>query len=755
MIKIKINGIVQGVGFRPFVYRVANEFGLKGYVINTSSGVLIKTDGDDEIIKKFIKKIKTSHPLPAKIEKIEFEQDNTKEEIYDSFSIKKSSNTEGSTLISPDLIVCRDCINELFSPLNPRYDYAFINCTNCGPRYSIIEEIPYDRPFTSMKPFKMCPRCFTEYHNPSDRRFHAQPVACPDCGPQLQFLDSNFKIIKGDPVKNTIKFLLKGKIIGIKGIGGFHIACDATTDEAVNLLRKRKKRPHKPFAVMVYPEQIHSIVHIKSAEMKLLNSLCAPILLLPKKELNPISKFVAPENPYFGVFVPYTPIQHLILSKNLPFLIMTSCNFSEEPIAIDEREVEGLCDYYLTHNRPILNRCDDSIILPIPLTPPLIRGEKELEGIMIRRSRGYVPYPIDLPFDTIPTLGVGAEFKNTFALSNKKTLFMSPYIGDIDNKKTIDFYIETLEKYKKWFKIKPELVACDLHPDYVTTKFASELGLPVRQVQHHFAHIAGVMAEYGINEPVIGVAFDGTGYGTDGKFWGGEIMIADYKKFQRVFHLNYMPLPGGDAATKHPVRIAIAYLTAIGEFKEEGELEDKDKGEAEKLEIHLIRKQLEKGFNIFYTSSMGRLFDCVDAMLGRIKNISFESQAAVDMEFLANYKTSKVYPYEIEKDVINIIPLLKAICEDIRKNKNVKLIARTFHNTVIKFTIDAVSKTNKISGIKKVVLSGGVMQNKIILKGLIKGLIKQGFEVFTPTKILVNDSGISAGQVVIANYSMH
>ena len=770
MLKIKINGIVQGVGFRPFVYRTAMELGLKGYVLNSTSGVEIEACGAEKNLELFVERIKKEHPPAAYLK--EFYVEEKEDFPYSEFTIQQSQNRKGSTQISPDLAVCEDCIRELFDASDPRFDYAFINCTNCGPRYSIIEKTPYDRPVTSMKEFEMCDYCKGEYTDPLNRRFHAQPIACPTCGPQLKFLDKDFIKITGDPTVNTIKFLKEGKIIGIKGIGGFHIACDATNFETVEELRKRKDRPHKPFAVMCYPKKISEVVEINEEQHELLKSPAAPIVILPKfrsflnsvwernsqrnsvsentgvleeershagtweRESKKIVANVAPQNPNIGVFLPYSPIHHQILSNELPYLIMTSGNFHDEPIAAEEKELSGLCDFYLTHNRSILNRSDDSVI----------RASKP-QNVMMRRSRGYVPSPLKLPFKTVQTLGAGAELKITFALSKEDSFFLSPYIGNSNSKQTLDFYTDTLEKYKKWFELEPELVVCDLHPDYMTTRFAESIGLPLKKVQHHHAHIASVMAEHHLDEPVIGIAYDGTGYGTDGAIWGGEIFLADYSKFERLFHLNYMPLPGGDAAIKHPIRIAYAYLLASGidpDFLEN----------ISEIEKRIISKQIENKFNVFQTSSMGRLFDCVAAMLGLFPEITFEAQSAMALEFLSGEKgiwSKDHYPYNLEKDTIDIIPLIRAVAKDVQRKEPHHRIAGKFHSTIIDFTLEAVKKAHRKTGIKKVVLSGGVMQNKVLLEGISKVLTKNNFTVFSSSVLPSNDGAISVGQVVIGN----
>ncbi|MBC8386063.1 MAG: carbamoyltransferase HypF [Candidatus Cloacimonetes bacterium] len=743
MLSIKINGIVQGVGFRPFIYKLAVEEDLKGFVLNSTNGVFIEAEGLKDSLSNFIKRIKSELPPAAEIK--HFEVEEVQDKNCNKFEIKSSSKTDGSTLISPDLAVCKDCIREFNDPNDPRYQYAFINCTNCGPRFSIIAETPYDRPVTSMKHFEMCEYCKGEYIDPLNRRFHAQPVACPECGPQLTFLEKNLKQVESDPIENTISALKDGKIVGIKGIGGFHIACDATNPSAVTELRKRKSRPHKPFAVMCLEKRIDELVKINDEQLKLLKSPASPILVLPKHsnegvlEREIIAGNVAPQNPNIGVFLPYAPHHYQIINEELPFMIMTSGNLHDEPIAKEEKYLQELCDCFLTHNRPILNRSDDSVI----------RASKS-QNIMIRRSRGFVPSPMKLPFKTKQTLGAGAELKITLALSKVDSLFLSPYIGNNNSKETLDFYLDTFHKYKKWFKLEPELVACDLHPDFMTTRFAESLGLPLVKVQHHHAHIAAIMAEHHLDEPVIGISYDGTGLGTDGKIWGGEILLVNYKNFERLFHLEYLPLPGGDAAIRHPIRIAFAYLSKFG-------IDTSFLENISDLEKKVIQKQLQNNFNVFQTSSMGRLFDCVAAILGLYPEISFEAQSAMALEFLCQSKPvfeDKSYSYNIDNHIIHTKNLLAEIAKDISNQIPKEVIARKFHQTILLFTLDCVNKAKAKTGVNKVVLAGGVMQNKVILEGLKIILQKQGFEVFLPSQLTPNDGSISVGQVLIANRNL-
>lgn len=734
MIFLKINGIVQGVGFRPFIYKLAIEESLKGYVLNNTSGVEIKAEGDERSIKRFLKRIKAELPPAALIETWTIE--TRKDCGFKEFEIRLSSESAGSTLISPDLAVCEDCLAEMSDPIARRYQYAFINCTNCGPRYSIIESTPYDRPATSMKSFTMCSYCSSQYSDPANRRFHAQPIACPSCGPQLILLDNDLQIFDGDPIIKTIEAIKSGRIVGIKGIGGFHLACDATNERAVAELRNRKNRPDKPFAVMADMEHLQEIVESTPDQQKLLKSPIAPILILKKKAKSPLAENVAPNNPNIGVFLPYAPHHFQIVNKKLPFLIMTSGNLSDEPIAREEGDLKNICDYYLTHNRPIRNRCDDSIILPL---------KKNM--VILRRSRGYVPSPIKSPFPLIPTLGCGAEMKLAFAISNEKEYFLSPYLGNSGNKATMDFFSETLENYRRWFGLKPESVACDLQPDFASTRFAESFNLPLFRVQHHHAHTAAIMAEHLLDEKVIGISYDGTGYGTDGAIWGGEIMLADYAEFDRIFHLEYLPLPGGDAAIEHPVRVAFAYL------EKSGINSDFLRG-ISALEKKIISKQIENNFNIFQTSSMGRLFDCVAAMLNLYPTITFEAQSAMALEFLCDHEDvlpERSYSFFLKENEIIIKPMLQEIAAEIRKKTDPKQIAKRFHRTVLEISLQTATLLRENSGINKVVLSGGVMQNSIIINGLKELLTRKNFTVYSPLNLPPNDGSIAIGQLMIAS----
>ena len=547
MARITVRGVVQGVGFRPFVYRLAHEHGLKGGVRNTSGSVDIEVEGSGEAINNFLSDLKIKAPPMARIETVEVAFDSPRG--YTDFKIGESLSREGQyQLVSPDIATCDECQQEIFSPTDRRFGYPFTNCTNCGPRFTIIEDIPYDRPKTTMRHFKMCPQCQQEYADPLNRRFHAQPNACPECGPKLELVDGNGdRIDCGDAIKAASQLLKKGKILAVKGLGGFHLACDATSEAVINTLRARKRRQGKPLAVMLPTlEEVEKHCFVSVEEKKLLESPQCPIVLLRWKR-SKISPAVAPNLKYLGVMLPYTPLHHLLLSETGLPLVMTSGNISEEPIARDNdealRRLGGIADYFLVHNRDIYSRYDDSVYM--------VEGAPQV----VRRARGYAPYPIFLPFKSKQVLACGAELKNTFCLTKDEHAFLSQHIGDMENEETLEHFENTIELYKKLFRLEPQVIAHDMHPDYLATRYAlrlgAERGLSLVPVQHHHAHIVSCLIDNKDNRvegPVIGVAFDGTGYGSDGKIWGGEFLIADYQNFKRVGHLEYVPLPGGETA---------------------------------------------------------------------------------------------------------------------------------------------------------------------------------------------------------------
>ncbi|MFC2057273.1 carbamoyltransferase HypF, partial [Chloroflexota bacterium] len=614
LVHISVWGVVQGVGFRPFVYQLATKYNLKGWVCNTSEDVKIEVEGEVEAIEQFLLALPEKAPLRANIENITTHRSQVKFKKYKKFEIRHSIAEEGKyQLVSPDIATCQDCLREILSSDNRRYCYPFTNCTNCGPRFTIIEDIPYDRSRTTMQHFQMCSECQMEYDDPLNRRFHAQPNACPKCGPTLELLDANGSSVTVDePISVTSQLLREGKIIAIKGLGGFLLACDATNEVAINLLRQRKMRPFKPLAIMVASiEEAKEHCYVTDEEEKLLTSPYSPIVLMKWKTSSLASPAVAPKLKYLGVMLPYTPLHHILLRETGLPLVMTSGNLSEEPIAKDNDEAVGrlsmIVDYFLVHNRDISACYDDSVTL-------VERGVSQI----IRRARGYAPYPIHLNFSSQQILGCGAELKGTFCLTKDEHAFLSQHIGDMENLETMEHFENTIALYKRLFRIEPNIIAYDLHPDYLATKYAQERAaesadIKLVPVQHHHAHIVSCMVDNGLESPVIGVALDGTGYGADGNVWGGEFLVADYQGFARMGHLEYLPLPGGALAIKKPFRTAIGYiLSLLGETALKQDLPF-SMG-VDSLEIDIIKKQVAQRINSPLTSSCGRLFDAVSAL---------------------------------------------------------------------------------------------------------------------------------------------
>jgi hydrogenase maturation protein HypF len=746
--RLEVNGIVQGVGFRPFIYNLANRYGLKGEVANTSCGVIITIEGSRNNIESFSRDLTEKRPpLSHIVEITQYQEalDNRKE-----FKIVPSSGTAPmSTLISPDVSICEDCRHELFDRQDRRYHYPFINCTNCGPRYTIIEDIPYDRPKTSMKPFKMCSRCQAEYDDPANRRFHAQPNACNVCGPRVALCGSDGEVIQTpDPIVKTAVLLKQGNILAIKGLGGFHLAADAENDNALLRLRKRKRREEKPLALMSYNlDRIRRYAEITENEKRLLTSIQRPIVLLQKRQPNPISRVVAPRNRYFGVMLPYTPLHYLLLSHDFTALVMTSGNLSEEPIAIDNddafRRLGEIADFFLIHNRDIYLRSDDSIVRRSANTTRFIR-----------RSRGYVPVPVFLKQETCPILACGAELKNTVCLTKGKMAFLSQHIGDLESMATYEFFQLTIRHMKRILDVRPEAVAYDMHPDYLSTRWAlQQQGIERLPVQHHHAHIVSAMAENKIDGTVMGLSCDGTGYGTDGAIWGGEILVADDKKFSRAAHFSYLPMPGGAAAIKEPWRMAVSYLyDALGEGFWNLELPLLQQVSPRDLEI--IIEMINKRVNSPDTSSLGRLFDGVAAIVGLRGCVAFEGQAAMELEMTAERIDDGIYDYEwLTADGIQIRtgPIIRGVVYDMLEGVPVSVISARFHGTLIRLFAEVCNVIRKGTRLNRVVLSGGVFQNSRLLSGLIPALEKQGFAVFTHKLVPTNDGGISLGQAIVAN----
>jgi len=762
---IHITGVVQGVGFRPFVYNLATDLDLVGWVLNSSSGVEIEAIGPPGVLETFVERLESDAPPLARIESVavkRIEASGVELPNPDGFAIRHSEAKPGDFQpISPDIAICDDCLRELFDPDDRRYHYPFINCTNCGPRFTIIKDIPYDRPKTTMAPFKMCPDCQAEYDDPTNRRFHAQPNACPVCGPRVWLVSDAGADLGGredEAIKRTRELLKSGAVVAVKGLGGFHLACDATNPRAVDKLRERKGRIDKPFALMAFDlKMVQQFCHVGADEQQLLTSRERPIVLLRERADSLIAASVAPGNEDLGVMLPYTPLHYLLLEPSdgfPPALVMTSGNYSEEPIATGNEEARErlgeLADAFLLHDRKIHARCDDSVTR-------VFEG-KELP---VRRSRGYAPYPIHLPFAVDQVLAVGAELKNTFCLTRDRYGFLSQHVGDMENYETLRFFEQMVEQLARTFRIDPEIVACDMHPGYLASRYAqrlvssssNDLGLDTSnlrliETQHHHAQVASCMAEHGLTgeRAVIGVAFDGTGYGTDGAIWGGEFLVMDYASFRRAAHLKYVPLPGGDAAIRRPYRTALAHLWAAGVDWDEAL---PSVAAASPEERTILVQQLERRVNTVQTSSSGRLFDAVSSLAGVRQEINYEAQAAIELETLVNEDVNEVYEFVLEK-AIDSAPLIRAVVSDVKSGVPSGVIAAKFHNGMAAMIHDVCVHVREESDLNEVVLSGGVFQNVALLERVLPLLQTSGFAVYTHHLVPPNDGGLSLGQAMIA-----
>lgn len=772
---ISVKGVVQGVGFRPFVYGLATRLNLHGWVCNTSAGVEIVVDGQNGDVEKFVQSLSSEKPPLAKIDSIQSE--DVPSDSSTRFEIRESQSVEGAYQpISADVAICPDCERELFNPKDKRYLYPFINCTHCGPRFTIIKDIPYDRPSTTMADFPMCDHCHSEYTDPLNRRFHAQPIACPDCGPFVELRETHSQFpasdrqvlsieIRTSAILKARRLLREGYIIAIKGLGGFHLACDASNPYTVAELREHKGRIDKPFAVMAAGiTAIASVCDMSKEEYALLAGREKPIVLLRKKKQTgslayKVSELVSPNLDTLGVMLPYTPLHHLLLNQTdpilarepvPPILVMTSSNFSEEPIAVDNHDalerLSPLADAFLLHNRDIHIRSDDSVV----------KVDKR-NTMYLRRSRGYAPYPVDLPFEVKPTLAVGGELKNTFCLTRDHYAFLSHHIGDMENAEIYESFEQGVKHLSHIFRVEPEIIAHDLHPNYFTTHYAKRSALDVQHVavQHHHAHIASCMADNGLDDrQVIGLSFDGTGYGIDGTIWGGEALIASYTDFERFAQLEYLPLPGGDSAIRNPWRIAVGYCHALHiEIEDLPFLQNMDK-----QALRIVRQQIDKHLNSPLTSSMGRLFDAVASIIGIRNDVTYEAQAAIEMEVLSKpfLFSAKIYPYLIDEKgstaMTRIKPLLSAIVRDVSAHEPVGLIGARFHKTIAQMAIDICKRARESTILNEVILSGGVWQNQILLDLVRDGLEQQEFTVYFHKHVPTNDGGLALGQAVIANY---
>lgn len=761
---ITVRGIVQGVGFRPCVHRLANQHGLSGFVQNRGGEVRIEAEGETASLERFLEDLRTSAPPLARIDAVS--QDSIPPTGENGFAVAPSDLRASSDIaIAPDMATCPACLAELFDPADRRYRYPFLNCTDCGPRLTIVRGAPYDRARTTMASFAMCPACQAEYDSPTDRRFHAQPTACADCGPRLTALLPGGKIIEmDDPLADFVQAIQSGKIGALKGLGGYHLVCDARNEQAVSELRCRKHREEKPLAVMVADvEAARELCHIARQEEDLLTSPRRPIVLLHRRpESDTLAPSVAPGNPCVGVLLPYTPLHHLLMrdAGDAP-LVMTSGNRSDEPIAYEDEDaltrLAGIADIFLTHDRPIQVRCDDSV------TRVVADGESPM-----RRSRGYAPTPVRLPVECGgPVLAVGGQLKNTFALARGDQAIVSHHLGDLDDYQAYRAFECDIGRYEELFDAAPQVIVHDLHPDYASTQYAqrraAEEGLQLLAVQHHHAHLASCMAEHGLTEPVIGVSFDGTGYGPDGSVWGGEFLLGDYATWRRAAHLRCVHLPGGDSAVKEVWRMALSHLADAEVGYWEFRL---PQGGQE-----VVQQMIRSGFNSPWTSSAGRLFDAVAATVGVRQQVRHEGQAAMELEWLATgVEDDSIYEFAFnrtggkpqacstppvgwapsEADEIDTRPLIRAIAQDVQAGVAPGVIARRFHRTMARIVVETCRRLQASSGVSTVTLSGGVFQNALLLEETTANLTESGFRVYRHSIVPANDGGLSFGQAAIA-----
>jgi hydrogenase maturation protein HypF len=747
---IDVTGIVQGVGFRPFVYRLANECNLVGFIANTPAGVSIEVQGEAEHVERFLERLPKEIPPLARLTSfLPREAEPTDDAVFRILSSRLDAPPKA--LISPDVAVCGDCLREMTNARDRRFRYPFINCTNCGPRFTIIRDIPYDRARTSMASFKMCGACQAEYDDPANRRFHAQPNACWDCGPQLQLWSvGGVRKDVVEPLREAARLVEQGGILAAKGLGGFHLACNARDEAAVNRLRERKERVEKPFALMVRRiEDVERFCDLVEPEKKQLLSGARPIVLLPRKHDTGIADGVAPHNRFLGVFLPYTPLHHLLfLSGKFDALVMTSANLSEEPIVIDNQEaierLAGIADAFLLHDREIVRRCDDSVVR-------VFSGRVQ----QVRRSRGFVPVPVALERESKPILAVGGELKNTICIVRGGEAFLSQHVGDLENLESYKFFGEAVEHLQRVLEVQPKIVAYDLHPDYFSTKWA--LGLQEVElvgVQHHHAHIASCMAENHLDGEVIGIALDGTGYGTDGAIWGGEVLVADYSFFERAAHLEYVPLPGGAAAIREPWRMAVSYLVKhYG--KELGGLKLPFVQALDLRRLQIVLQMIDREIHSPRTSSCGRLFDAVAALAGVRSAVNYEAQAAIELEMAGHESTDEgSYPFDLLPDgsgwQIGTKPLFEALLRDLADHAEVRDVSRRFHRGLARLFAQLSEQIRESRQLNRVCLSGGCFQNSLLFGMLLGALRERSFEVYFHAEVPAGDGGISLGQALIA-----
>lgn len=744
--RLEIEGIVQGVGFRPFVYQLARRLVLAGWVRNDSRGVTIEIEGEGDALQQFCQSLQCELPPLASISR--WSEQPLAPRGESGFAIHHSASDQAALAqVAPDSHVCADCLRELFDPTDRRYRYPFINCTNCGPRYTIVTGIPYDRPLTTMADFPMCPECHAEYADPASRRFHAQPNACPVCGPQLSLRSAQGAIEDtADALAAACALLAAGRIVAIKGLGGYHLAVDAGNDQALAELRRRKLRDEKPFALMAFDlPQVARFADFDPTEQRLLQSPERPIVLLRRRPDAPLSTLVAPHNCYLGVMLPYTPLHYLLLEQ-FPALVMTSANLSDEPIAFEDGDASarlaGIADAFLSHNRRIQTRTDDSI-------GRVMAGK----ALLLRRSRGFVPRALALPREQPQVLALGAELKSTFCLTRGDRAFLSQHIGDLKNQEVYASFAQGIEHLQGILQLQPQLLAHDLHPDYLSSRYAdTRPDLPRLAVQHHHAHLVSCLAENGIDAPALGVIFDGLGYGSDGRLWGGEFLCGDARGFRRLAHLAYLPMPGGDAATREPWRMGVAALVhAYGE--EVPELPWLSALPA--ADLRLLRQMIAKGLNSPLTSSCGRLFDAVAALAGIRQRVSYEGQAALELEMALEVGAEAgEYPFDLRPQqellLVDPAPMLRALVTDLQQGATPGLVSARFHNGLARTVGEVCSLLRRQQGLNLVALSGGVFQNRYLTERSLDILQALDFSVLTHSLVPPNDGGLALGQAMIA-----
>ncbi|RJQ15976.1 MAG: carbamoyltransferase HypF [Nitrospiraceae bacterium] len=747
-LKLNITGLVQGVGFRPFVFRLAEELGLKGYVLNDTSGVLIEVEGGKERLDEFLLRVEKDRPGISKIYSLR--HSFLEDAGFQKFEILESrAGEEKRALVLPDIAVCEECLTEVTAPKNRRFLYPFTNCTDCGPRFTIIERLPYDRKNTSMKNFLMCPDCQKEYNLPGDRRFHAQPDACHICGPLVSAYDRNANLLcrTDEAIERATNLIRRGHIVAVKGLGGYHLICDATNEGPVVRLRERKQRDEKPMAVM-FPdlESIKKEAHLSMIEERAVRSIERPIVIVRKREKTILADSVSPDNATVGVFLPYTPLHYLILKKLKKPIVATSANISDEPIAKDEADafarLSEIADCFLTHNREIVRRCDDSVVR--------IVSERQMP---VRRSRGFAPLPLMLPFKfKKPVLALGPHMNNTIALGIDEKVFLSQHIGDLDTPLAMEYYEETIRDFLRLFDVKPEIVVSDLHPGYHSTGYGEKYFHDrLVKAQHHFCHILSCMAENEVPEDVrvTGFAFDGTGYGTDDTIWGGEVLVASYRGFNRAYHLQPFKLPGGEKAVKEPFRTAFSLL-----YETFGErVRDFGFVPLSEEEKNFYINMMKKGVNSPATTSMGRLFDGVASILGLKHKASYHAQAAISLEQAA-LKSDETgsYQFVVKNNMIYQFPVIDRLVDDLIKGVDKEAIAKKFHNTVVEMILKISELIREETGIKTVALSGGVFQNALLLEDSFNKLRERGFTPLMHQSVPPNDGGISLGQAVYSRF---